>query len=143
MIDSILIRCPEVTVQCSVNMEQGNHIPKGELRTVVIPGDIISKFLEVSRDNSEDNVETLGTFGGQIGRDNKFRVTHLLIPRQTGKSDSCTMDGIEDVLEIYQNESLIFLGWIHTHPAYSVFLSSVDMHNQYEWQHMLPEVNPL
>ena len=130
-------------MQCSINMDQGNHIPKGELRTVVIPGDIISKFLEVSRDNSEDNVETLGTFGGQLGRDNKFRVTHLLIPRQTGKSDSCAMDGIEDVLEIYQNESLIFLGWIHTHPAYSVFLSSVDMHNQYEWQHMLPEVNPL
>ena len=63
-------------MQCSVNMEQGNHIPKGELRTVFIPGDIISKFLEVSRDNSEDNLETLGTFG------------------QTGKSDSCTMDGI-------------------------------------------------
>ena len=51
-------------MQCSVNMEQGNHIPKGELRTVVMPGNIISKFLEVSRDNSENNVETLGTFGG-------------------------------------------------------------------------------
>jgi proteasome lid subunit RPN8/RPN11 len=32
------------------------------------------------------------------------------------------------------------LGWIHTHPAYDVFLSSVDMHNQYEYQNMLPEV---
>ena len=31
------------------------------------------------------------------------------------------------------------VGWIHTHPAYDVFLSSVDMHNQYEYQKMLKE----
>jgi len=108
------------------------------LRTVNVPGDLISKFLEVAKVNSDRNIETLGTLGGQLCN-NKFRVTHLLIPKQQGQSDSCTMDGIEDVWDIHDKENIIFLGWIHTHPAYSVFLSSVDMHNQYEWQHMLPE----
>merc|ERR1719264_144699 len=108
------------------------------LRTVAVPGDLISRFLETAKVNSDRNIETLGTLGGQLCN-NKFRVTHLLIPKQQGQSDGCTMDGIEDVWDIHDKENIIFLGWIHTHPAYSVFLSSVDMHNQYEWQHMLPE----
>jgi len=49
------------------------------------------------------------------------------------------MEGLEEVWDTHDKENIIFLGWIHTHPAYSVYLSSVDMHNQYEWQHMLPE----
>ena len=71
------------------------------------------------------------------------------------------MEGLEDVWDVHDRENIIFLGWIHTHPEYDVFLSrcyqcvvhlptsssflfllflsSVDMHNQYEWQHMLPE----
>ena len=93
---------------------------------------------------------------------------HIIsISRQTGKSDSCTMENLEDVWDVHDRENIIFLGWIHTHPEYDVFLSrfclthptinfvkvtisnlfsdhscsffSVDMHNQYEWQHMLPE----
>ena len=110
------------------------------LRTVAVPGDLIVKFLGIAKVNSDRGKETLGTLGGQL-RNNKFMISHLLIPRQVGKSDSCTMDGLEDVWDIHDKENIIFLGWIHTHPAYSVFLSSVDMHNQYEWQHMLPEVN--
>ena len=106
-----------------------------KLRTVALP-----KFLEIAKANSDRNIETLGTFGGQLCN-NKFRVTHLLIPKQQGQSDSCTMEGYEDVLELHEKENLTLLGWIHTHPAYSVFLSSVDMHNQYERQRMLPEVS--
>ena len=51
------------------------------------------------------------------------------------------MDGFEDVTEIHEKEDLILLGWIHTYTGYSVFLSSVDMHNQYDRQRMLPEVS--
>ena len=110
------------------------------LRSVSMPGDLINKFLNIARVNSDRNIETLGTLGGRLSN-NKFIISHLLIPKQQGKSDSCTMDGLEDVWDIHDRENIIFLGWIHTHPAYSVFLSSVDMHNQYEWQHMLPEVS--
>ena len=53
------------------------------------------------------------------------------------------MDCFEDISEIHEKEDLILLGWIHTYTGYgySVFLSSVDMHNQYERQRMLPEVS--
>eukprot|EP00090_Calanus_glacialis_P046494 TRINITY_DN9162_c0_g1_i1.p1 TRINITY_DN9162_c0_g1~~TRINITY_DN9162_c0_g1_i1.p1 ORF type:complete len:449 (+),score=183.73 TRINITY_DN9162_c0_g1_i1:173-1519(+) len=108
------------------------------LRTIVIPGDLSEAFLAVAKANSDRGVETLGTLGGHLAK-NRFVISHLLIPRQEGKSDSCTMEGLEDVWDVHDKENIIFLGWVHTHPAYSVFLSSVDMHNQYEWQHMLPE----
>eukprot|EP00092_Neocalanus_flemingeri_P005354 GFUD01005768.1.p1 GENE.GFUD01005768.1~~GFUD01005768.1.p1 ORF type:complete len:463 (-),score=149.38 GFUD01005768.1:183-1571(-) len=108
------------------------------LRTVMVPSDLSEAFLAVAKSNSDRGVETLGTLGGHLAN-NKFIVSHLLIPRQEGKSDSCTMEGLEDVWDVHDKENIIFLGWVHTHPAYSVFLSSVDMHNQYEWQHMLPE----
>jgi len=108
------------------------------LRTVVIPGNLSEAFLAVAKQNSDRGVETLGTLGGHLSK-NRFVISHLLIPRQVGKSDSCTMEGLEDVWDVHDKENIIFLGWVHTHPAYSVFLSSVDMHNQYEWQHMLPE----
>ena len=114
----------------------------GVLKDLLIPENLVSTFLNLSKTNSDDGIETLGTFGGQICSDNKYRVTHLLIPKQTGHSDSCIMDGAEDIFKIHEEENIIFLGWIHTHPAYSVFLSSVDMHNQYERQRMLPEVSP-
>ena len=110
------------------------------MRTMILPEDLISTFIELAQDNSRNGIETLGTYGGYLSSDNTFRVTHLLIPKQTGLPDSCTMDGIEDVFEVHESENLIFLGWIHTHPAYSVFLSSVDMHTQFERQRMLSEV---
>ena len=113
------------------------------MRTVKIPSELVSSFLHHAKDNSDDDIETLGLLGGRLGRDNKFRVTHLLLPKQTGQADSCTMEGIEGVLDIVNLENIDILGWIHTHPAYSVFLSSVDMHTQYERQRQLPEVDPL
>ena len=115
-------------------------VKSGGLRTVVLPGDLTDKFLSIARTNSGRGLETLGTLGGSLSN-NRLVVTHLLIPKQVGKSDSCTMEGLEDVWDTHDKENIIFMGWIHTHPAYSVFLSSVDMHNQYEWQHMLPEVS--
>jgi len=108
------------------------------IRTVILPQDLIPTFLRIAKMNSDRGIETLGTLGGSL-RNNRLVISHLVIPRQTGKSDSCTMEGLEDVWDVHDRENIIFLGWIHTHPEYDVFLSSVDMHNQYEWQHMLPE----
>jgi len=108
------------------------------MRPVQVPQDLIPTFLRIAKSNSDRGIETLGTLGGSL-RNNRLVISHLVIPRQTGKSDSCTMEGLEDVWDVHDRENIIFLGWIHTHPEYDVFLSSVDMHNQYEWQHMLPE----
>jgi STAM-binding protein len=108
------------------------------MRSVIVPQDLTPTFLRIAKSNSDRGIETLGTLGGSL-RNNRLVISHLVIPRQTGKSDSCTMEGLEDVWDVHDRENIIFLGWIHTHPEYDVFLSSVDMHNQYEWQHMLPE----
>ena len=35
-------------------------------------------------------------------------------------------------------QSLFPVGWIHTHPAFDCFLSSVDMHNQFGYQVRIP-----
>ena len=34
---------------------------------------------------------------------------------------------------------LSVLGWIHTHPSQTAFLSSVDLHTQFSYQQLLPE----
>jgi STAM-binding protein len=34
-----------------------------------------------------------------------------------------------ELFEVQMAESIITIGWIHTHPQYDVFLSSIDLHN--------------
>jgi len=61
----------------------GTPIPStspGELKDLLIPENLVSTFLQLSKNNSGDGNETLGTFGGQLCSDYKYRVTHLLIP---------------------------------------------------------------
>lgn len=44
---------------------------------------------------------------------NQLMVTHLLLPKQTGTSDSCTTDNEEDLFTYQDKYDLITLGWIH------------------------------
>ena len=43
------------------------------------------------------------------------------------------------VFEYQDKHSLLTLGWIHTHPTQSCFMSSVDLHSHFSYQMMLPE----
>ncbi|KAJ6580072.1 hypothetical protein DFH09DRAFT_1146441, partial [Mycena vulgaris] len=45
----------------------------------------------------------------------------------------------EGVLGFTEERGLITLGWIHTHPSQSCFMSSVDLHTHASFQCMLPE----
>ena len=45
----------------------------------------------------------------------------------------------DQLFEFQMKHDLITLGWIHTHPTQSCFLSSVDLHTQLGYQLMLPE----
>ncbi|KAJ6501335.1 hypothetical protein DFH09DRAFT_1202673, partial [Mycena vulgaris] len=69
----------------------------------------------------------------------RFAVETLLIPKQHATSDTCTMDEEKGVLEFTEERGLITLGWIHTHPTQSCFMSSVDLHTLASFQRMLPE----
>ncbi|KAI3623521.1 hypothetical protein CBS14141_003782 [Malassezia furfur] len=60
-------------------------------------------------------------------------------PASTGTSDSCTATSEEEVTALQLTEDLLTLGWIHTHPSQSCFLSSLDLHTQAGYQALLPE----
>jgi STAM-binding protein len=49
------------------------------------------------------------------------------------------MDEEELVMSFTEERRLITLGWIHTHPTQSCFMSSVDLHTHSGFQRMLPE----
>lgn len=108
------------------------------LRKINIPGDLVSYFLRLASENTRKDLETCGILTGRLQK-NKFFVTHLLIPKQTSTSDSCTTLNEEELFEIQDSKDLITLGWIHTHPSQTSFMSSVDLHTHCSYQLILPE----
>ncbi|KIM82654.1 hypothetical protein PILCRDRAFT_70357 [Piloderma croceum F 1598] len=110
----------------------------GELKNVSVPRDCLPKFLSIAALNTSRNRETCGLLLGK-DKGHKFTVTTLLIPKQHSTSDTCTMDEEELVMMFTEERSLITLGWIHTHPSQSCFMSSVDLHTHSGFQRMLPE----
>ncbi|KAF5373417.1 hypothetical protein D9615_009472 [Tricholomella constricta] len=111
---------------------------KEGLRRVNLPRDCLPRFLTIAKANTNLNLETCGLLLGK-DRGSKFVVTTLLIPKQHATSDTCTMDEEELVLQFTEERNLITLGWIHTHPSQSCFMSSVDLHTHSGFQRMLPE----
>lgn len=85
------------------------------------------------------DVETCGILDGEL-KQNQLHVTHLILPKQTGDSNSCNAMNEEEILIIQDQLNLITLGWIHTHPSQTAFLSSIDLHTQAAYQRMIPEV---
>ncbi|KAL4240618.1 AMSH-like protease [Mactra antiquata] len=108
------------------------------LKDVVIPRDIVVKFLSIAEQNTCRNIETCGILSGKMER-GAFFITHVLVPKQTGTSDSCNAENEEDLFEFQDSNDLLSLGWIHTHPTQTAFLSSVDLHTQYPYQQLMPE----
>ena len=49
-----------------------------------------------------------------------FCITHLLIPKQTSTSDSCTTLSEEEIFEFQDSHNLITLGWIHVSIMYTL-----------------------
>ncbi|ESK85600.1 endosome-associated ubiquitin isopeptidase [Moniliophthora roreri MCA 2997] len=109
-----------------------------ELKTVVLPRDCLPRFLSIAAVNTSQNKETCGLLLGREIR-GKYIVSTLLIPKQHSTSDTCTMDEEELVMQFTEERNLITLGWIHTHPTQSCFMSSVDLHTHSGFQRMLPE----
>ncbi|XP_008187742.1 STAM-binding protein isoform X3 [Acyrthosiphon pisum] len=108
------------------------------LRQIIVPGNLTRRFLEQAQRNTSNNLETCGILAGKLSS-NCLIVTHLMIPKQSGTSDSCTTMNEEDIFEYQDKQDLITLGWIHTHPSQTSFMSSVDLHTHYSYQLMMPE----
>lgn len=115
------------------------HLERVEgLRRVVLPRDLTPRFLRLAESNTVRGTETCGVLCGRLSRD-ELLVSHVVVPKQTSGPDFCDMENVEDLFRIQDQHNLLTLGWIHTHPTQTSFLSSVDLHTHCSFQLMLPE----
>ncbi|XP_030624412.1 STAM-binding protein-like A [Chanos chanos] len=110
----------------------------GGLRILSVPAELCDRFLQLAKENTAKGVETCGILCGKLMK-NAFSVTHMVVPKQRGSPDSCHTENEEELFHIQDEYDLITLGWIHTHPTQTAFLSSVDLHTHCSYQIMLPE----
>ncbi|XP_062927703.1 AMSH-like protease isoform X1 [Mobula hypostoma] len=108
------------------------------LQYVVLPKNLCQQFLKQADANTARGIETCGILCGKLTHD-EFMVTHVIIPKQSGGPDYCDTENEEELFTIQNKHGLITLGWIHTHPTQTAFLSSVDLHTHCSYQLMLPE----
>lgn len=118
----------------TVNFTEGG-LP---LRSIFVSSHLKEEFLKISLKNTLKKLETCGILAGKLSR-NAFFITHLLIPEQISTANTCETLDEEDLFFTVDKLDLFILGWIHTHPTQSCFLSSVDLHTQNSYQIMLNE----
>ncbi|KAM6897185.1 AMSH-like protease [Xenentodon cancila] len=117
----------------------GLHSQRVEgLRRVVIPRDLTYRFLQLADSNTARGIETCGVLCGRLTH-NEFVLTYVVIPKQSAGPDFCDMENVEELFSFQDQQNLLTLGWIHTHPTQTAFLSSVDLHTHCSYQLMLPE----
>ncbi|KAM8923904.1 AMSH-like protease [Pelodytes ibericus] len=114
-----------------------NEIVEG-LRVVVLPRDLPQRFLQLADANTSRGIETCGILCGKLTHD-EFTITHVIVPKQSAGPDHCDMENVEELFNVQDQHDLLTLGWIHTHPTQTAFLSSVDLHTHCSYQLMLPE----
>ncbi|KAH9634525.1 hypothetical protein HF086_016613 [Spodoptera exigua] len=44
----------------------------------------------------------------------QLKITHVIVPKQTGTPDSCSTNNEEEIFHYQDQQNLITLGWIHT-----------------------------
>lgn len=108
------------------------------IRSVFIPSRLRQDFLNAAAENTRKGLEMCGILCGRP-INNALFVTCLVIPEQKCTSDTCETENEGSLLDYCISEDLLMLGWIHTHPTQSCFLSSRDMHTQAGYQVMMPE----
>jgi proteasome lid subunit RPN8/RPN11 len=110
-------------------------------RRISVPVAILERFMAIADSNTrrgEYGIETCGVLCGTVTPAGELFVSHLLVPKQTGTSDTCAMTNEEELFEYCMSRNLLTLGWIHTHPRQSCFMSSMDVHTHCGYQTMLP-----
>jgi len=110
------------------------------LRTVLLPPDLRTTFLNIAHPNTLRNLETCAILCGTL-ISNALFINHLIIPDQNSSSDTCdtTEEGDNALFDYCDGADLLVCGWIHTHPSQTCFLSSRDLHTSSGYQIMLPE----
>lgn len=110
------------------------------IRDVHLSASLMKEFLRYAESNTRRGIETCGILAGSLSADDaRFTITALIVPKQEGTTDTVQALAEEEIFEAQDSRSLYPLGWIHTHPTQSCFLSSVDVHTQCGYQTMLDE----
>ena len=110
------------------------------IRDVHLSFSLMQEFLRYALSNTRRGIETCGILAGSLSPDDaRFTITALIIPKQEGTTDTVQALAEEEIFEAQDSRALYPLGWIHTHPTQSCFLSSVDVHTQCGYQTMLDE----
>jgi len=118
--------------------------PAKQLATLVVAADLVHAFAALSYHNTEKGVETVAVVAGHHRKNEQnnseyYEVSALIVPKQSGTSDSCDMQDDHQISEKLEELGLVSVGWIHTHPTQTAFLSSVDLHTHYSYQKLLDE----
>jgi len=123
----------QFTFRPSAYLENGNP-----LRTVFLPPTLREKFLQYAAPNTRRNLETCGMLCGTL-ISNALFISKVVIPEQESTSDTCDTVNEGALFDYCASEDLMVLGWIHTHPSQSCFMSSRDLHTHSGYQIMMPE----
>lgn len=121
------------TFKPSAYLENGNP-----LRTVFLPPTLRESFLQIAAPNTRNNLETCGMLCGTL-ISNALFVSKVVIPEQESTSDTCETVNESAFFDYCAAEDLMVLGWIHTHPTQTCFMSSRDLHTHCGYQIMMPE----
>jgi len=124
---------PSFTFRPSAYLENGKP-----LRTVFLPPDLRHRFLQLASANTRNNLETCGMLCGTL-ISNALFISRLIIPEQKSTSDTCETMNESAFFDYCASEDLMVLGWIHTHPTQTCFMSSRDLHTHCGYQIMMPE----
>ena len=123
----------DITFKPSAYLENGTP-----LRTIFLPLKLRPQFLSLALPNTRANLETCGILCGTL-ISNALFVSKLVIPEQESTSDTCETVNESGLFDYVDGEDLMVLGWIHTHPTQTCFMSSRDLHTHCGYQVMMPE----
>jgi STAM-binding protein len=121
------------TFKPSAYLENGSP-----LRTLWLPNALRERFLKIAAPNTRANLETCGILCGTL-ISNALFISRLVIPEQESTSDTCETVNESALFDYCDAEDLMVLGWIHTHPTQTCFMSSRDLHTHCGYQVMMPE----
>ncbi|PHH87665.1 hypothetical protein CDD83_8575 [Cordyceps sp. RAO-2017] len=122
-----------------LTFKPGAYLENGDpIRSVFIPSQLRSAFLDMADDNTRAGLEMCGIICG-MPVNNALFVRSLIIPDQRCTSDTCETENEGAIFDYCSSEDLIVLGWIHTHPTQTCFMSSRDLHTHAGYQVMMPE----
>jgi len=105
---------------------------------ITLPENLVKEFIKCAEKNTKSDIETCGILTGKIDTNGNHKITHVIIPKQNATSNTVYTVSEEELIDVQEKHGLITLGWIHTHPSQTCFLSSVDLHCQLSYQIMLP-----